>query len=90
MAIRYRTTHYLVVVDGAFDERGVWMIQASVFLMGPVDASLRENVIVEAKRAVLLAIIEESRRGRIMGAKQIQVSRSPLVRGSGEQPSLDA
>jgi hypothetical protein len=90
MAIRYRTPHYLVLVDGAFDESGVWIIDAHVILARLVDVAARAKIIEEIKRAVFLGIVEESRRGKALGAREIRISADPIVVPTSEQNLLDA
>jgi len=89
MAIRYRTPYFLVMVDGAFDQDGVWIVESAVVLLAPFDPAKRETLLHQVKRAVLLGVYEESRRGRALGAREVRVNDTPLVRRAGEQDVLN-
>ena len=89
MAIRYRTPHYTALIDGAFDESGVWFIEVAVVLNPPSDPEAREALVRDAKRVILLGVIEETRRGRSLGARTVRVRENPLVRRARQPEALD-
>lgn len=86
MAIRYRAPHYLVLIDGAFTDDGVWFVDIVVLVDPPPGVDAREAVVRDAKRVIVLGVIEETRRGRELGARTIQVRQAPDVRRARLQP----
>lgn len=80
MAIRYRAAHYLVMIDGAFTDDGVWYVDIVLLVDPPPGLAAHEEVIRDAKRAIRLGVNEETRRGRELGARTIRIRRTPDVR----------
>ena len=89
MAIRYRAPRYLALIDGAFTDEGVWFIDIVLLVDPPPEVFARAALVRDAKRAILLGVIEETRRGRALGARTIQVREAPDIRRARLQPLPD-
>src|SRR5258706_8953963 len=84
MGFRWRTADFAALVDGAFDETGEWFVDVTLVHREMRDPVSRRNLIDEAKRAMILGVIEETRRGRSLGAKKVRVAERPRIRCAGK------
>lgn len=89
MGFKQRTRDYVALVDGAFDETGEWFVEVSLIYREMSDPLSRETLIAEAKRALLLGVIEESQRGRALGAEKVRVADKLHIRCAGQHELLD-
>ena len=88
MGFRWRTADFVALVDGAFDDNGEWFVDVTLVHREMVDPVSRNNLIDEAKRALILGVIEETQRGCALGAKKIRVAPKPRVRCAGKNDFL--
>jgi hypothetical protein len=73
MAYRRNHPDFSVIVDGAFDEDGVWCIDAALQLRDGISEREKTALVGEARLELILGIAQAARHGRSLGSTSVRL-----------------